>query len=397
MLRSGPAPAIVCCRTRHKHRFGDAPQRRDTYIDTAVQHTMADIAGPKIGDARSLWNFTPSPGWTREEAHALRLCLQKFGVGKWVQIVDSGVLPGKQIQQLNGQTQRLLGQQSLAEFTGMRVDIDAIRADNDAKQGPDIYRKAGLITNTGGRLGKDALKALREANLKKYGLSQVQIDAIELPQAPRAMKLGADAYMGKNHNKGGIAGVKRSIKRKREADVLTVDVDALPRPVKLLLLAALRKRLIQLRDADAVTGGVEASPPAAAADDAAEEKKKRVLKEKQNAATEESEGGAAKVANKKGGATTAGTGKKSTSSAEKKRSPKAPAAAKKGRSGGGKMEEENAAPPAAKSRRASAGVDNDAVQQLVAMGFSARHAKEAVLETGGDVMESVNWLVANCA
>lgn len=38
----------------------------------------------------------------------------KFGVGKWVQIVNSGVLPGKLIQQLNGQTQRLLGQQSLA-------------------------------------------------------------------------------------------------------------------------------------------------------------------------------------------------------------------------------------------------------------------------------------------
>lgn len=38
----------------------------------------------------------------------------KFGVGKWVQIVNSGILPGKLIQQLNGQTQRLLGQQSLA-------------------------------------------------------------------------------------------------------------------------------------------------------------------------------------------------------------------------------------------------------------------------------------------
>jgi len=45
---------------------------------------------------------------------ALKLALGKFGVGRWVQIVDSGVLPGKLIQQLNGQTQRLLGQQSLA-------------------------------------------------------------------------------------------------------------------------------------------------------------------------------------------------------------------------------------------------------------------------------------------
>ena len=45
---------------------------------------------------------------------ALKLALAKFGIGRWVQIMDSGVLPGKLIQQLNGQTQRLLGQQSLA-------------------------------------------------------------------------------------------------------------------------------------------------------------------------------------------------------------------------------------------------------------------------------------------
>ena len=56
----------------------------------------------------------PRAGWTKEEVLALKLALGKFGIGRWVQIVDSGVLPGKLIQQLNGQTQRLLGQQSLA-------------------------------------------------------------------------------------------------------------------------------------------------------------------------------------------------------------------------------------------------------------------------------------------
>jgi hypothetical protein len=44
----------------------------------------------------------------------LRLCLMKHGVGQWLQILNTGLLPGKLIQQLNGQTQRLLGQQSLA-------------------------------------------------------------------------------------------------------------------------------------------------------------------------------------------------------------------------------------------------------------------------------------------
>jgi hypothetical protein len=60
------------------------------------------------------WNFTPSPGWTKEEAAILKLCLMKYGVGRWVNILETGLLPGKLIQQLNGQTQRLIGQQSLA-------------------------------------------------------------------------------------------------------------------------------------------------------------------------------------------------------------------------------------------------------------------------------------------
>ena len=71
--------------------------------------------------ANPSWNFTPAPGWTKEEAQILKLCLMKHGVGRWVQILDSGLLPGKMIQQLNGQTQRLLGQQSLAAYTGLQV------------------------------------------------------------------------------------------------------------------------------------------------------------------------------------------------------------------------------------------------------------------------------------
>ena len=49
---------------------------------------MAETAGPKIGDARSLWNFTPSPGWTKDECATLRLCLMKFGIGNWKVIIN---------------------------------------------------------------------------------------------------------------------------------------------------------------------------------------------------------------------------------------------------------------------------------------------------------------------
>ena len=296
---------------------------------------MAELAGPKIGDARSLWNFTPSPGWTKEEVGVLRLCLMKFGVGMWVQIVEAGVLPGKQIQQLNGQTQRVLGQQSLAEYTRLKVDVDAIRADNLAKQGPEIYRKNGLITNQGGKLKPDALRALREANEAKYGLTDEQVEAIVLPDPPKTTNLGADAYMGKNHNKGGIAG-RRALKRSRVDDVMTVDVDALSRPNKLLLLAALRARLVVLASSDA-----KKTPT------------KKVLEEKKPAG---------------GGVEKNRTEKKKPTSATKKR-----------RTSG-----ENAAP-----------ASSSAVKDLVGMGFPAKKARDAIEATGGDVQDCVNWLVAN--
>ena len=303
---------------------------------------MAELAGPKIGDARSLWNFTPSPGWTKEEVGVLRLCLMKFGVGMWVQIVEAGVLPGKQIQQLNGQTQRFLGQQSLAEYTRLKVDVDAIRADNLAKQGPEIYRKNGLITNQGGKLKPDALRALREANEAKYGLTDEQVNAIVLPDPPKTTNLGADAYMGKNHNKGGIAG-RRSLKRRRVDDVMTVDVDALSRPNKLLLLAALRARLVVLasKKKEDAKKAKERSPA------------KKVLEEKKPA------GGGGGVAKKK---------------------PTIVSSAKRGAGG------ENAAP---------ASFSSSAVKDLVGMGFPAKKARDAVEATGGDVQDCVDWLVAN--
>jgi hypothetical protein len=93
------------------------------------------------------WNFTPSPGWTKEELHILKLCLMRFGVGQWLAILNTGLLPGKLIQQLNGQTQRMLGQQSLAAYSGLKVDIDMIRADNEKRK--DVLRKGGLIIYQG--------------------------------------------------------------------------------------------------------------------------------------------------------------------------------------------------------------------------------------------------------
>ena len=86
-----------------------------------------------ISDSKSLWNYTLSPGWSNEEVEALKIALMKYGIGKWRRIQKSNCLPGKTIAQMNLQTQRLLGQQSLAEFMGLHVDLEKVFKDNQEK------------------------------------------------------------------------------------------------------------------------------------------------------------------------------------------------------------------------------------------------------------------------
>eukprot|EP01023_Acetabularia_acetabulum_P035786 TRINITY_DN3377_c0_g1_i4.p1 TRINITY_DN3377_c0_g1~~TRINITY_DN3377_c0_g1_i4.p1 ORF type:complete len:304 (+),score=20.96 TRINITY_DN3377_c0_g1_i4:263-1174(+) len=138
---------------------------------------MNQRRGPKIGDSSSLWNFTTSPGWTGEEAELLKLLLMKLGVGRWVQIQQTGLLPGKVIQQLYGQTQRLIGQQSLAAYTGLRVDIDKIRQDNEKRW--DVERKSGLIIWSGPNPTKSMKERWQKEAQDKYGLSEQQLAKVE--------------------------------------------------------------------------------------------------------------------------------------------------------------------------------------------------------------------------
>ena len=86
-----------------------------------------------ISDSKSLWNYTLSPGWTIEEVDVLKIALMKYGIGKWKRIKKINCLPGKTIAQMNLQTQRLLGQQSLAEFMGLHVDLEKVFQENKLK------------------------------------------------------------------------------------------------------------------------------------------------------------------------------------------------------------------------------------------------------------------------
>jgi hypothetical protein len=98
-----------------------------------------------ISDSKSLWNYTLSPGWTNEEVDVLKIALMKFGIGKWKRIKKSNCLPSKTIAQMNLQTQRLIGQQSLAEFMGLHVDLQKIFQDNKQKIVKNIYITLGAF------------------------------------------------------------------------------------------------------------------------------------------------------------------------------------------------------------------------------------------------------------
>ncbi|KAJ3271567.1 hypothetical protein HDV01_006529 [Terramyces sp. JEL0728] len=136
-------------------------------------------------DSASLWNCTLVPGWTREESDILRNALMKFGIGNWKDVMEAGVLPGKTNAQLNLQLQRLLGQQSTAEFQGLHIDPAVIGEKNAGLTGDHIKRKNGFIVNTGGlfKLTRPELLKRIQQNKEMYEIGEEEWSKIELPVA----------------------------------------------------------------------------------------------------------------------------------------------------------------------------------------------------------------------
>ena len=80
----------------------------------------------------------------------------------------------------------MMGQQSLAEFLGLHLDIDAIYKKNKANK--DATRKMGLIVNQGDKMTAEIKKEKQAENQLKYGLTAQQIKDIKLP-APTAVQI----------------------------------------------------------------------------------------------------------------------------------------------------------------------------------------------------------------
>ena len=295
--------------------------------------------------------------------------MKKFGVGRWVQIVDSGALPGKQIQQLNGQTQRLLGKQSLAEYTGLNLDVLAVKQANDALTGEDVVRKNGLITNQGGKMSKEELKAKREENVRLYGLTPEQIEAIEVPKPVRDAGLGAAAYMGKNHNKGGVNGGLGPMKRVVNVD--EVKVGELNEEEKVEVLKQLRKRLLAVRMANTTSENSKEGKLQTTTTTTNEENANVTVKDVTNVVANEAK-------------KTAGVAAGKRAAVAKKPAAKKPKKSRKSKNDDDDDDDDDNSPSA-----------EGPVEMLVNMGFTKKMAKDAIRETGGDISAATEWLFAN--
>jgi len=246
----------------------------------------------------------------------------------------------------------------------------AVKQANDALTGEDVVRKNGLITNQGGKMSKEELKAKREENVRLYGLTPEQIEAIEVPKPVRDAGLGAAAYMGKNHNKGGVNGGLGPMKRVVNVD--EVKVGELNEEEKVEVLKQLRKRLLAVRMANTTS----------------ENSKEGKLQTTTTTKTTNEEN--ANVTVKDVTNVVANEAKKTAGVAAGKRA----AVAKK-----------PAAKKTKKSRKSKNDDDDDdddnspsaegPVEMLVNMGFTKKMAKDAIRETGGDISAATEWLFAN--
>jgi len=177
----------------------------------------------RSNDSASLWNCTLSPGWTEEESETLRKALMLFGIGNWAKIIESDCLPGKTNAQMNLQLQRLLGQQSTAEFAGLHIDPKVIGERNSKIQGPHIKRKNNCIVNTGGKLSREELKQRVLKNKEMYELPESTWQSIVLPKVedPAAVLEAKKKELAKLQEK--LSQVQEKIAKARAAHPARVD------------------------------------------------------------------------------------------------------------------------------------------------------------------------------
>jgi hypothetical protein len=99
-----------------------------------------------------------------------------YGCGSWRQIGRH--FPLKNCGQLNLQTQRLFGQQALAEFQKTHVDPKPIKEANDKIEG---FRKNTCLINTGNNVTAKENQRRKDNHIKERGIPKELYERIEVP------------------------------------------------------------------------------------------------------------------------------------------------------------------------------------------------------------------------
>ena len=102
----------------------------------------------------------------------------KLGMGNWKQIIDEGYCPpNRDVQSMIKKVQRITRQQSLNEFTGLKVNITRIGLSNCKKK--NVTRTRGLIIAQASNVTKEEKLAAIEANKVKFKLTTNEEKALE--------------------------------------------------------------------------------------------------------------------------------------------------------------------------------------------------------------------------
>lgn len=78
-------------------------------------------------------------GWYELEQILLKHCNARFGVGRYASIHSGNFLRKRSTQQLYTQTQRIIGQQSISEFSGIRLDVNEVKCFNRSRHEVGFY------------------------------------------------------------------------------------------------------------------------------------------------------------------------------------------------------------------------------------------------------------------
>eukprot|EP00924_Labyrinthula_sp_SR-Ha-C_P012481 snap_masked-scaffold_10-processed-gene-8.24-mRNA-1 protein AED:0.45 eAED:0.46 QI:0/-1/0/1/-1/1/1/0/1717 len=110
--------------------------------------------------------------WLPIEDEVLRLCIWKFGIGQYDRIQKESLLQGKTKQQLYNRTQKLVGQQSITEFSGIPLDVREVAAYNEKRWGTRYYVERSRVVSQTEKLAR------RWFNKKRFGLPKLQREIV---------------------------------------------------------------------------------------------------------------------------------------------------------------------------------------------------------------------------